>query len=621
MIQISDTWTAFDFETSGTLPEYALQPWRVAQGTAWVTSLAIVDGLGNVSGGLKPTKVMMAEFLRAAIDNDSRIVGWNTPFDISWLLAYGLHDLVFKAKWLDGMLLWRHLRGEPEYNLTGAKKKSYSLKSFVSDMWPHRAGYQMEVDFHDEGDEARERLHNYNIKDTRYTLDAARILWDQLSAEQRRAALIEAECLPMTAAANLQGLRIDLLSAAELAQKLADDAEVPRGALAMFGVTDEVVRSPTKLAAVLYDEWKLPMLKTTATGSRSTDKEVLHELALFDERAKMLRDYREAMNNKTKFADALIESAAYNEDGCAHPTANVFGTYSGRLTYSSKQGKGKDERPIGFALHQEKNDPIFRALVVPPDGYDLLEFDASGQEFRWMAIASCDQTMLTLCMPGEDPHSYMGSRISGVDYYDLMRLVHEDDKQAKDRRKLGKVGNLSCQYRTSAKKLLVVSRVQYGIPMELLQATQIHAAYRQTYPGVPRYWANSIERVKQCGYAETFAGRRVRVTGDWKGPTGWSMESTAINYPIQGTGAEQKYLALACIKAYLTSVGAYFAWDLHDGIYLYVPTAKTRQIAAELKRRLDNLPYARAWGFTPPIPLPWDVKIGPSWGQLKEWKE
>jgi hypothetical protein len=33
-----------------------------------------------------------------------------------------------------------------------------------------------------------------------------------------------------------------------------------------------------------------------------------------------------------------------------------------------------------------------------------------------------------------------------------------------------------------------------------------------------------------------------------------------------------------------------------------------------------QLPYREAWGFTPPIPLPWDCKYGGGWGALKEWK-
>lgn len=990
-----EKFVAFDFETSGTLPEYALQPWRVTQGKAWATSLAVVrkvDDRLQATGGLNPTPQMMREFLTEARDAKRRIVGWNTVFDISWLLAYGLDELVFQNKWLDGMLLWRHYAIEPEYETTAPKKKSYGLKACVAEVLPQFAGYEQDIDFHDPSPEARKRLHKYNVQDTAFTLRLAKHWWGKLTPAQQRAALIEAECLPMVAQANLRGLLVDTLATRQLRAHLCETASQKLASLAKHGVTEKIVRSPPQMAKLLFDDWGLPVLKEntsklTGKVTRSTDKEVLHELAFTDPRAKELREYREALNNCTKFADAPLESVDYCNDGCTHPQAIVFGTYSGRLTYASKQGKNKDERQTGFALHQEKRGAEFRAILVPPPGYTLMEFDASGQEFRWMAIASEDPTMLSLCAPGEDAHAYMGARIAQVDYPWLMAALKADEVEirtvAKDARQLGKVGNLSLQYRTSARKLRVVARVQYSIPMELSQAQRIHATYQRTYPKVPKYWDMQIRDTRQKGYVETFAGRRVQVIGNWDGNNGWSMGSTAINYKIQGclqglsrvmtksglvpirellgqvfevwtghqwayatavsrgvcrlaeielvtgeiiycdtrhklktdartwlsfdalipgvhvalprlrsplkattkvtwpyilgsylgdgwvyehkrtrgwarqvgfaggigklenlnriklfftaegfetklrqikptvwvlysdrrdlfdalvargvtpnlrartkfipesvwrmneqdrrdfwegvchtdgarvkgqehnihtpnlrllqelqkfvaslgiashitetsaawllrilridggyyprdrlradfgdfvppcragdcesivdrravlgpqqvtqrvaeriydrwrpdlevyryakikdvrvldeeavtytlavddplhqfiadgvvhknTGADQKYLALAVTKPYLTQIGAYFAWDLHDGIYLYVPDAMVARAAVEIKRRLDNLPYARAWGFTPPIALPWDCKTGGSWGALKEWKD
>jgi DNA polymerase I-like protein with 3'-5' exonuclease and polymerase domains len=199
--------------------------------------------------------------------------------------------------------------------------------------------------------------------------------------------------------------------------------------------------------------------------------------------------------------------------------------------------------------------------------------------------------------------------------------VHDGDKEAKALRQLGKVANLSLQYRTSANKLRVVARVKHLIDMSPTQAYHIHRAYQQAYPGVPAYWSYQISLVRSVGYAETFAGRRVKVVGGWEGSMAWSMGSTAINYRIQGTGADQKYLALAVLKPYLVSIGAMFAWDLHDGIYFYVPDDRVREAVPKIRSMLDNLPYEKAWGLKPPIPLPWDCKVGHSWGELKEWTD
>jgi DNA polymerase I-like protein with 3'-5' exonuclease and polymerase domains len=623
-----EKFVAFDFETSGELPEYALQPWRVVQGKAWATSLVTArkaaDGL-VVGGGLDPTPDMMKAFLEDAVAHGRTIVGWNTVFDIQWLIAYGLYDLVMQARWLDGMLLWKHVFIEPEYDMDRSKKRSYRLKDCVREILPQYGDYEEGVDFHSTDPEERRKLHEYNLRDVVFTLKLARHWYKRLEPQQLKAALIEAQCLPLVAKANIDGLLIDTLAARELDANLQLTAAQKLAELAPDGVTETTVRSPIKLAKLLFDDWGLPVFKEntgkkTGKKSRATDKETLHELSFVDPRAKTLRTYREALNNRTKFAIAPLVSVEYNGDERSHPAAIVFGTYSGRLTYASKQGKNKDERQTGFALHQEKRGAEFRSIVIPPPGYTLVEFDASGQEFRWMAVAADDPVMLDLCLPGEDAHAYMGARIVKADYKTLIREVHEENKNAKSHRQLGKVANLSLQYRTTPPKLRAVARVAYNLPMELDQAKLIHRTYQRAYQRVPIYWDKQIASTKRRGYVETFAGRRVQVRGNWEGKDGWSMGSTAINYRIQGTGADQKYLAMMVMRSYLVEIGAYFAWDLHDGIYLYVPTAMVEKAVVHIGKLLNNLPYKQAWGFTPPIPLPWDCKVGASWGSLKEWK-
>lgn len=632
-----EKWLAFDFETTGSKPEYALQPWRSSadfRATSLVT-FHVGSGVPLIGGKLEPSVEDMRDMLELAIDTQRTIVGWHTPFDIMVLLHYGLEGLVKQAKWADGRLMWRQHFIEPEYEMSGHKRKSYGLKAMVAEMFPDHAGYEQGIDFHDESPEGRQKLWNYNVKDVLFTFKGAKKFWNRMTVRQRQVCLVESHTIPHVAIANYRGLPVDMLTARELQQSLTDDAAKALGLLAPLGVTEAVVRSPKQLATLMFDQWGMKVLKEnvskkTGKTTRSTDKEVLHELALDgDPRAKTLREYREALNNGTKFAKAPIESAIYNGDGRTRPQAMVFGTYSGRLTYSSSQnGKGPSEKtgkdvnvtlPTGFAIHQEKREKHFRAVIPAPVGYTLVEFDASGQEFRWMAIASRDGTMLSLCHPGEDPHSYMAAEISGMGYRDTIFRVAAEDKAAIDERLLGKVTNLSLQYRTSPPKLRSVARVQYNIPMELPQAKVIHKTYQKTYPMVPVYWNRQIMQTKANGYVETFAGRRVQVVGDWS-HDGWQMGSTAINYRIQGTGADQKYLAMACLGDTISLCDAYFAWDLHDGLYFFVPDAKVDLFAARGKAVLDKLPYTQVWGFTPPIPLPWDCKTGPSWGQLHNWE-
>ena len=624
---------AFDFETSGELPEYALQPWRLQQRKFWTTSISVIqhtgDRLAPWMSTLFPNVDAMRDFLAAAIDNQWTVVTWNGLFDVSILIAHGLRDLVFQVKWLDAMLLWKHLEIDPEYDVDKPKKKSYRLKpDGVARFIPQFADTTGadDVDFHSRDPVELAKLQHYNNRDSVRTLVIAKIIWNQLSDSQQRAALIEAESIPMVAEANLHGMPIDTIFSSELSAWLKGTADQRLKDLEPHGLLGPaMVRSPKQLAELLYDTWGLPVLKEntgkkTGKVSRSTDKEVLYELAFMDPRTKLLKEYREALNNDTKFAIAPLVSAEYNGDGRTRPQAIMFGTYTGRMTYASKQGKNKDERQIGFALHQEKRGKEFRGIIQAPPGYTLVEFDAAGQEFRWMAIQSGDPNMLQLCMPGEDAHGYMGAKIVGKDYRQFVAEVKQEIEEAVQGRYLGKVSNLSLQYRTYPKTFRKVARVQYDIPMELPEAQRIHRTYQQTYPMVPKYWDRQIGIVKQLGYAETLAGRRVQVVGNWDGSLGWKMESTALNYPVQGTGGDQKYLALRVLKDFILPLGGYFAWDLHDGLYWFIPDAIVDKVVVEGKQLLDTLPYREAWGFTPPIPMPWDSKFGKSWGALKEHK-
>jgi DNA polymerase I-like protein with 3'-5' exonuclease and polymerase domains len=628
---------AHDLETSGSLPEYALQPWRLARGDAWVTSASAIkfapgEGLVAHLSQLFPTKEHLAGLLEDAIANDWTVLGWNIAFDIGYLIALGLTDLVMRVRWLDGMLLWRHLDIEPEYEFSTRKhlKKSYRLKpEAVATFIPTFAGLDEDVDFHATDPESLAKLQRYNDRDNVRCWTIARIIWHKLSPRQQQAAVLEAACLPLVAQANVHGLVIDQLTARHLGAKLTLDAAARLHELAPDGMTEKIVRSPLQLAKLMFDApedggWALPVLKTNKSkvegkaDSRSTDKEVLHELAFLDPRVRKVKEYREALNAKGKFCDSVLESVAYNEDGRTHPIAKVFATYTGRLTVSSKQGKGASERPIGFALHQMKREKEFREIVTVEDGYDIVEVDAAGQEFRWMAVASRDQTMLHLCTPGEDAHSYMGAAIVHEDYQELIRKFHVGEPAAVQTRYLGKFSNLSLQYRTSARKLRSKARVDYNIPLELPEAQRIWKTYQETYPGVPVYWREQIAIVKSCGYVETFGGRRVQVVGNWDGEWGWSMGSTAINTRIQGTGADQKYLALAVLKDYVNGIGGRLMYELHDGLYFAIPSHIRRTAVDVMKHLLDNLPYQQAWGFTPPVPMPWDVKAGKAWGRLKE---
>lgn len=616
----------FDIETTG------LEPWRndgriitfaVATEPAeqidqpnQITAQALVVPDDIVKARQKLTKLFTAW-----VESGYVIAAWNAAFEIAWLSHYLPHELLYKTRWLDGMLLWKHLE-----NSTQDSEPSFGLKAAVRKFFPEYAGYEAGISF--DGSTQIADLLEYNKLDAYLTVRLVRKFWNELSPfpKMKRCAWIESQSLVPVGIANGQGLVVDVQALDALDVSLVRTIDDALAKLQTYGLTEQALSSPVQLRKILFDDWKLPVLKEGKTGA-STDKTVLHELSFLDERAVLIRTYREAVGNRRKFVETIRKSVAYHATyskpqplAKTYPQANVFGTYTGRITYNSAIGRGKQKRQIGFALHQMKRAPEFRRVIRAPDGYMIVEFDAAGQEFRWMAVLSGDDTMLNLCQPGQDPHAYMGAAIAGLSY-DEVREGAAIDKRLKEVRQLGKVANLSLQYRTSASKLQQVARVQYGMDMDAVTAEKIYRTYQLTYPGVPRYWRRQIEWVNRHLYVETLAGRRVRISRRQLATDEWSVHSTAINFPIQGTGADQKYLALLATRGIVEQYEAKFLFDLHDGLYFLAPKHCVEEFIHAMLGQLNHLPYEQAWGFVPMIPLPFDCKFGPSWGDMVEFKE
>jgi len=624
---------SFDTETRGVEDGFALQPCRARTGDAWLTMCAMSSHDKGTWGwrfdGMTPaarratTIAAIKPFLEDAAANRRTIVGWNTPFDMGWLIAMGLREEVYACKWLDAMLLWKHLTISPEW--TGVAPRFYGLKAAVAEFLPHHAGYQDDINFFTDDPEELEKLFTYNKADAQHTLTLAHTFWHRMTERQQRMALIEAACLPMVAEAYVEGIQMNREKLQVLEQDLIDKGNIALVTLNLRSreeIKREVVASPTKLRKLLHEDWGLPVVKVTEKGVSSTDRDALTMLAGQDDRALLLNTYREARGNCTKFATGALASLDYNGDGRVRPNASVFSTYTARMTYRGSILRGKDKRPTGVPLHQWKRDKTFRDPIEAPEGYTLLEHDFAGQEFRWMGVMSKDNNMIRLCQPGEDAHTFMGANIDGANYRAMMAAVEAGDAHAKSMRQLGKVGNLSCQYRTSANTLRRVARVSYGLMLSDMEAAAIHATYRTSYPRVMQYWKDQINAAREDGFVETISGRRVwlKLGHKWEDDEKWGLESTAINTPIQGSGADQKYLALAVLKPYLERVGGRFYFELHDGLFSIVPTPIAERCALEIKELLSNLPYHKAWGVNMPIAFPVDAKMGPTWGTLKELK-
>lgn len=559
------------------------------------------------------------DFLNTAAEREYLVVTWNGTYDIAILCGLGFSQVAGRIRWLDGMQLLKRVHSN-EFRLRdelGHRSISFGLKQAIKRYF--NIEYDHDIDFNDNSDAMTQRMAKYCLLDSVYAHSLTLRLLSQLSQREIDNALIESRALYPVAKAWERGIVLSESAIAALDQKLSieiDDAKY-KLVLAAPDYDWEAfnINSPAHVRNLLYSTWQHVPYKLTPAGESSVDKETLVRFSDIDPRCRLLLNYRTALRNRQKFVDSPREAIEHLKSTIVHPCCVINGTYTGRMTVNGSVSAKKKHR-TGIALHQWRRDDAFRDVIRTFPDHIIMELDASGQEFRWMAIESGDETMLKLCALGQDPHSYMGASIGRERYHDVMEGAKRGDKHASHLRRLGKLANLSLQYRTSAATLRSVAKTVYGLDIDEATSIDIHQTYKHTFPGVQRYWQRQIGLARSVGEVWTRAGRRLEIRGDWGNhEEAWSMESSAINFPIQGVGADQKYLALACLERELNG-SIKFMFDLHDGLFFAVPDSLASSILHVAKNVVDFMPYDRYWHFTPPIPMPWDVKWGMSWGNM-----
>lgn len=609
---------ALDIETTGR----ALEPWRVAEGSAQITAICagtdakqtLVTGVGEL------------------VIPDKTVVAWNAVFDVAFLHAAG-YD-VRQHVWLDAMLITKWATNsldDREFSLAACAEQ------YLTD-WKHQKAF---LKLKEQGDGDAKYWELRCRMDVVATWLLFRRMFATLTPHQVKGVMLEAGNIVPNAIAWVAGLPTNQefydAPIPELSREMAE-IECRLGlsnaqggcAEAAYGgkgwLPSKVLRSPKQLADVIYNKWRIPLRERTEKGEPSTSKAALTYMADEDDRALEILAWRERNTLLTKFCQSPGKARTYLGSSTLHPAPKIFGTYTGRYTYGSKirykTGELKGEHMTSMALHQTPRGPRVRRMVEMPNDEWLVEFDASNQEIRLIAEIGNIDTMLDCFRRNLKFHALTASAIGAIGYEEFMERYKARDPEIVDPDGLyncGKFVGLAMNYRIGAKTARVRARMQYDIQRDVEAVQMWQTIYHQTHPGLRRYWRAAIEKALATGYAETLAGRRVYLDGWGDDQKRWSLEQTAINFPIQGTGGDMKNLAITTLDKKFPE--ARFAWDLHDGIYYRLKAdTHTDKLIAEMRYTLDELDYEKAWGWKPRIPMPWEAKKGRNWGEMEEVK-
>jgi DNA polymerase-1 len=345
--------------------------------------------------------------------------------------------------------------------------------------------------------------------------------------------------------------------------------------------------SPKQLQEILFDKLGIPSKKKTATGSRSTDEEVLQELALDYPLPKILLEHRSMSKLKSTYTDKLPLMVNRNT-GRVHTSYSQAVAVTGRLASS-------DPNLQNIPIRTPEGRRIREAFIAPA-GSRIGSADYSQIELRIMAHLSGDEGLLRAFANGEDIHRATAAEVFGVPL----------DGVSSEQRRYAKVINFGLIYGMSAFGLASQLNIENSA------AKQYIDLYFARYPGVKRYMDGTREQAKAQGFVETWFGRRLWLP-EINGANGMrrqAAERAAINAPMQGSAADLIKLAMIAVQDWLEKeqLQTKLIMQVHDELVLEVPQAELARVKEKVRELMCGVAELK-------VPLEVGLGEGGNWDE------
>jgi DNA polymerase-1 len=399
---------------------------------------------------------------------------------------------------------------------------------------------------------------------------------------------IETPLLPVLAAMESEGIRLDPVALEEVGKKLRTDLKRLEQSIYKHALGEFNIGSPKQLGEVLFGKLALdPKAKKTKTGQYATDEATLSALAPLHPIVAEVMEHRVATKLLGTYIDALPTYVS-PVDKRIHTTFYQLATTTGRL---NSQDPNLQNIPIRTATGRE----IRRAFVPREGDYTLLSADYSQIELRILAALTQDKGLLEGLTSGEDIHRATAAKVFQIPVADV----------TKEQRNQAKMVNYGISYGISAFGLAQ----RLGIPRA--DAKNLIDGYFTQYPGIRRYMTETVEQARERGYVETITGRR-RYLPDLRSANATvraSAERNAINMPIQGSSADLIKIAMVQIAkiARAENWKSKLLLQVHDELVfdLYLPE-KSRVLEVVQDRMKNAMPELK-------VPIVVDTGLGANW--------
>jgi DNA polymerase-1 len=424
-------------------------------------------------------------------------------------------------------------------------------------------------------------------RQARAVLDLATALEAELEARGGTELMREVELPLLHVLADLEqaGIAVDLDHLGRLDSEFGDAMKAAESQAHELAGRPFNLGSPKQLQEILFGERGLPTTKKIKTGY-TTDAEALQSLFAQTEDpllAELLR-WRDVSKLRQTVTGLL---ASVSDDGRIHTTFNQIVAATGRLS-------SQDPNLQNIPIRTDEGRRIRAGFVVGPGYESLLTADYSQIEMRVMAHLSEDAGLIEAFNSGEDLHSYVASRVFGVEPAAV---------DAEQRRKI-KAMSYGLAYGLSPFGL----SQQLGITPG--EASGLMDEYFERFGGVRDYLREVVDRARGTGYTETMMGRRrylPDLTSDVRQRREMA-ERMALNAPIQGSAADIVKVAMLRVDHALreASLTSRMLLQVHDELVLEVAPGEREAVEAVVREGMGG-----ALALT--VPLDVSVGVGRTW--------
>jgi DNA polymerase I len=349
---------------------------------------------------------------------------------------------------------------------------------------------------------------------------------------------------------------------------------------------DFSVRSRDQLEKILFDELKLPVVKRTPKGGRSTDADVLEALAEKHALPGRLLTYRELDKLKGTYIDALPRYV--------HPVTGRIHTRFDQAVAATGRLSSSDPNLQNIPIRTELGRSIRAAFIAPP-GQVILSADYSQIELRVLAHLAEDPELIDAFACGADVHT----RTAALMFEKAQGEVTSDERRA------AKTINFGVIYGMGDSALAK----QLGIARD--QAARFIAAYFERYAGVARFMEKTVEAARQGEAVRSLLGRRRFLPNLHSANRALRFEAERIarNMPIQGTAADILKVAMVELGkegARQAAAGARMLLTVHDELVFEVAEADAKRAGEAIAERMQS-------AMKLAVPLVVDVGWGRTW--------